>query len=101
VELEYILVSHPVIAEAAVFGIPDKVAYESVAAYVVPATGQIIDAQAVQQWVASQMADFAVPRHVRVVDTIPRNRTGKVDKAALRRALLAELENRRATSASA
>ncbi|MEN3314237.1 MAG: long-chain acyl-CoA synthetase [Acidimicrobiaceae bacterium] len=101
VELEYVLVSHPVIAEAAVFGIPDKVAYESVAAYVVPATGQIIDAQAVQQWVASQMADFAVPRHVRVVDTIPRNRTGKVDKAALRRALLAELENRRATSASA
>jgi len=100
VELEYVLVSHPDIAEAAAFGLPDRVAYESVAAYVVPAAGGSIDPSAVQQWVATQMADFAVPRHVRVVDTIPRNRTGKVDKAALRHALLAELETRRTESAS-
>jgi len=100
VELEYVLVSHPDIAEAAAFGLPDQVAYESVAAYVVPAAGRSIEPSAVQQWVASQMADFAVPRHVRVVGTIPRNRTGKVDKAALRRALLAELDTRRTESAS-
>ena len=40
VELEYLLVSHPDIAEAAVFGVPDRLAYESVAAYVVPAAGR-------------------------------------------------------------
>ena len=44
VELEYLLVSHPDIAEAAVFGVPDRLAYESVAAYVVPATGRSVDA---------------------------------------------------------
>jgi long-chain acyl-CoA synthetase len=91
VELEYLLVSHPDIAEAAVFGIPDRLAYESVAAYVVPATDQMLDVGQVQAWVAARMADYAVPRHVRVVDTIPRNRTGKVEKAALRETLLAEL----------
>ena len=52
VELEYLLVSHPDIAEAAVFGVPDRLAYESVAAYVVPAAGRTVDPAAVQQWVA-------------------------------------------------
>src|SRR5205085_9427341 len=67
VELEYLLVSHPDIAEAAVIGVPDKLAYEAVAAYVVPATGRAVDPADVQTWVAGRMADYAVPRHVRVV----------------------------------
>ena len=80
VELEYLLVSHPDIAEAAVFGVPDRLAYESVAAYVVPATGRSVDVGRRPEWVGGRMADYAVPRHVRVVDVIPRNRTGKIDK---------------------
>ena len=92
VELEYLLVSHPDIAEAAVFGVPDPLAYEAVAAWVVPAAGRTVDGPTVQAWVRKQMADYAVPRYVRVVDTILRNRTGKVDKVGLRAALVAELE---------
>jgi acyl-CoA synthetase (AMP-forming)/AMP-acid ligase II len=91
VELEYLLVSHPDIAEAAVFGVPDRLAYESVAAYVVPAAGCQVDVAVVQSWVAGRMAAFAVPRHVRVVDAIPRNRTGKIDKKALREIMTDEL----------
>ncbi len=91
VELEYLLVSHPDIAEAAVFGVPDRLAYESVATYVVPAAGRSVDISDVQQWVAGHMADYAVPRHVRVVDVIPRNRTGKIDKLALRETMELEL----------
>jgi len=94
VELEYLLVSHPDIAEAAVFGVPDRLAYEAVAAYVVPAAGRGVEVAAVQQWVAGRMADYAVPRHVRVVEAIPRNRTGKIDKNALREAMTLELGNR-------
>ncbi|HWC10863.1 MAG TPA: AMP-binding protein, partial [Acidimicrobiales bacterium] len=84
VELEYLLVGHPDIAEAAVFGVPDHLAYEAVAAYVVPAEGRTVAPDQVQQWVAARMADYAVPRHVRVVASIPRNRTGKVEKRHLR-----------------
>jgi len=91
VELEYVLVSHPDIAEAAVFGVPDRLAYEAVAAYVVPAAGRSVEAGEVQSWVATRMADYAVPRHVRVVDAIPRNPTGKVDKRALRESMEGEL----------
>jgi len=100
VELEYVLVSHPDIAEAAVFGVPDKLAYEAVATYIVPAAGRTVEAADVKQWVGARMADYAVPRYVRVVGTITRNRTGKVDKTALRQALLAELETRRAENAT-
>ncbi len=92
VELEYLLVTHPDIAEAAVFGVPDRLAYESVATYVVPATGRTVDVPTVQQWVAAHMADYAVPRHVRIVDVIPRNRTGKIDKLALRESMELELQ---------
>ena len=74
------------------FGVPDRLAYESVAAYVVPAAGRTVDAEAVQHWVATHMAAFAVPRHVRIVDAIPRNRTGKIDKLALRETMELELQ---------
>jgi len=93
VELEYLLVSHPDIAEAAVFGVPDRLAYEAVATYVVPATGRTVEAATVQHWVGSHMADYAVPRHVRIVDVIPRNRTGKIDKLALRETMEMELQS--------
>ena len=91
VELEYLLVGHPDIAEAAVFGIPDQLAFEAVAAYVVPTHGRAISAHDVRRFVAGRMADYAVPRHVKVIDAIPRNRTGKIDKAGLRESLAAEL----------
>jgi acyl-CoA synthetase (AMP-forming)/AMP-acid ligase II len=90
VELEYLLVSHPDIAEAAVVGIPDRLAYEAVAAWVVPAAGRSVDAQTVQQWVNAKMSDYAVPRFVRIVDALPRNRTGKIDKRSLRENFVAE-----------
>jgi long-chain acyl-CoA synthetase len=95
VEVEYLLVSHPDIAEAAVFGVPDPLAFEAVAAYVVPAAGRTIDPGELQRWVGARMADYAVPRHVRVVGSIPRNRTGKVEKLVLRETLLAELSSTR------
>jgi len=95
VELEYLLVSHPDIAEAAVFGVADRLAFESVAAYVVPAAGRRVDNTDVQAWVAGRMADYAVPRHVRVVEAIPRNRTGKIDKRALRETMELELNSAR------
>jgi acyl-coenzyme A synthetase/AMP-(fatty) acid ligase len=47
------------------------------------------------------MADYAVPRHIRVVDVIPRNRTGKIDKRALRETMELELHPATATPAGA
>lgn len=95
VELEYLLVSHPHIEQAAVFGVPDKLAFESVCCFVKPAAGASVTAAEVRAFVQERMADYAVPRHVRVVEEIPRNKTGKVEKTALRELLLAELAARK------
>ena len=95
VEVEQLLLTHPSVADAAVVGIPDPIAFEAVAAYVVAADGAQLTRRDVQRWVAERMSDYAVPRQVRVVDEIPRNRTGKILKADLRQRLLDELPHLR------
>jgi len=92
VELEYLLVSHPRIEQAAVFGVPDKIAYEAVACYITATAGETVTAAEVRTFVHERMADYAVPRHVRIVDEIPRNKTGKIEKDLLRGLLTAELQ---------
>ena len=83
-ELEEVLVAHPDIEDAAVVGVPDPIAFESVVAYLVLREGASLSSLEVRQWVVSRLADFAAPRQVHVLDEIPRNPTGKIDKAALR-----------------
>ncbi len=83
-EVEQVLVGHPDIVDAAVVGVPNAVAFESVVAFVVGRPGSTLGANDVRDWVRSQMADFATPRLVHLVEEIPRNATGKIDKPALR-----------------
>ncbi|MBW3601400.1 MAG: acyl--CoA ligase [Actinobacteria bacterium] len=94
VEVERLLVSHPAIADAAVVGVPAGLASEAVACFVVPAEQGRVTAREVRAWVRDRMVDYAVPRHVRVVDDLPRNPTGKVLKQRLRDRLLATLPPR-------
>lgn len=84
VEVEYALVAHPDVVEAAVVGQPDRLGSEYVVAFVVAREGASIDQRALTDHVRERIADYAAPRFVHVVETIPRNRTGKVDKVALR-----------------
>ena len=90
VELEYVLLSHPAVDQAAVVGIPNRIAFEQVAAFIVLRPGLSVTARTIQRHVAEHLADFAKPRYVRFVSELPRNRTGKVVKTDLRELLLNE-----------
>jgi acyl-CoA synthetase (AMP-forming)/AMP-acid ligase II len=81
-ELEELLRRHPRIDDAAVVGVPDTLAGESVAAFVV-ATAPLTAAE-IRGWVREQMADYAAPKLVELVQELPRTAVGKTDKAALR-----------------
>lgn len=83
-EIENTLLNMPGVGEAAVIGVPDERLGEVGMAFVVPAPGQEVSADAVIEWSRNNMANFKVPRHVQVVDALPRNATGKVLKFELR-----------------
>jgi malonyl-CoA/methylmalonyl-CoA synthetase len=75
------------VAESAVVGVPHADFGEAVVALVVPRPGAVLDPAAITAALKSTIAAFKVPKHVRVVDALPRNAMGKVQKKLLREEL--------------
>jgi acyl-CoA synthetase (AMP-forming)/AMP-acid ligase II len=86
-EVELALEAHPEILQAAVVPRPDEVYGEVGVAFVAPRTGSGLDEGKVLAHCRAQLANYKVPKAVRVVDSLPMLPIGKVDRAALRRAL--------------
>ena len=86
-EIEKIMLGHDGIAQVAVVGVPDERLGEVGVAFVIPRAGVALDAAEVVAWCSSRMANFKVPREVRVVDALPLNPSGKVMKFRLRESL--------------
>jgi acyl-CoA synthetase (AMP-forming)/AMP-acid ligase II len=84
-EIENLMFAHDGVAQVAVIGIPDERMGEVGMAFVVPASGQTLDPEALSAWCREQMANYKVPRRIALVDEIPVNAAGKVDKLELRR----------------
>jgi crotonobetaine/carnitine-CoA ligase len=83
-EVEAVLLEHPRVLEAAVFGVPDDVRDERVIAYVVTRSGRGADGDELIAWCAERLARFRVPEHIELVSELPRTAVGKVVKHALR-----------------
>ncbi|MFD7887288.1 acyl-CoA synthetase, partial [Streptomyces albidoflavus] len=81
-EIENALLDFPGVREAAVTGEPDPDLGERVVAWLVTDGGPV-DAQAVADHVARQLAPHKRPRVVRHLDALPRNDMGKIMKRAL------------------
>ncbi len=88
-EVEEVLATHPAVGEVAVLGLPDADFGEQVVAVVVPAPGKPPpDAQALVDWCKDRLASFKKPRRVELVEALPRNALGKVQKHVLRERLV-------------
>jgi acyl-CoA synthetase (AMP-forming)/AMP-acid ligase II len=83
-EIEATILRHPAVSQVAVVGVPDERLGEVGLAVVVPRPGTEVDADELVAWCREEMANFKVPRHVRVVDALPLNASGKVLKYQLR-----------------
>ena len=83
-EVELVVDALPGVAEAAVVGVPHPDFGEAVVAVVVPKPGATVDPAQIRAETASLLAAFKRPKAVIVVDALPRNALGKVQKASLR-----------------
>ena len=83
-EVERALLAAGVLADAAVVGVPSRVAGEAVAAVVVALPDREVDLGRLLRAVRDALGAHAVPRPLRVVPDLPRGRNGKVDRAAVR-----------------
>jgi malonyl-CoA/methylmalonyl-CoA synthetase len=84
-EIEIFLDAQPGVKESAVVGAPHPDFGESVVAVLVPEAGAEIDLAAIEAAARADLAGFKRPRHVVVVEALPRNTMGKVQKAELRK----------------
>ena len=86
-EIESALVSHPMVAEAAVVGRPDELKGQAVVAFVTLEGGRKGDdplRKELQQHVVKEIGGLARPDDLRFTDTLPKTRSGKIMRRLLR-----------------
>jgi fatty-acyl-CoA synthase len=81
-ETEVALESHPDVREAAVVGVQDPKWGEKIVAAVV---GNVADTGELIDWAKTKLAYAAVPKEIKLVDELPRNDVGKIDKKRIAR----------------
>jgi long-chain acyl-CoA synthetase len=84
-EIDELLYTHPAVAEAATYGVPDELYGEEVAASVVLKQGREATAEELLTFCRERLAEYKCPKTIRFVSTLPKGPTGKVLKRELAR----------------
>jgi long-chain acyl-CoA synthetase len=83
-EIESVLHSHPAVLEAAVVGTPHEVYGEVPTAYVATYPDRTVDVDELLDLCRTHLTKIKVPVAIHVLDVLPKNPVGKIDKPALR-----------------
>lgn len=82
-EIDEVLLSHPAVAQAVTFAMPDPRLGEEVAAAVVLRENMNVTERELRDYAAQQLADFKVPRRLVLLQEIPKGPTGKLQRIGL------------------
>jgi len=83
-EVEFVLLSHPGIAEAVYVGINDGYGGQIPTAFVVLKEGQHVTPEELSNLCCQNLADFKLPKRIEFVDSIPKTSSGKISRKKLR-----------------
>jgi acetyl-CoA synthetase len=85
-EVESALVAHKAVAEAAVVSRPHEIKGECIVAFVILKNDDGSDelASELRDWVAEQLGSIAKPEEIRIVEGLPKTRSGKIMRRLLR-----------------
>jgi fatty-acyl-CoA synthase len=83
-EVESILYGHPSILEVAVIGLPDEKWGEAVTAIAVLEEGAELSLQELRDFAGESLARYKLPSQLHLIDLLPRNPAGKVQKFKLK-----------------
>ena len=86
-EIEEIIESFDGIAMSAVIGIPDENSGEIPVAYIELEDKKDIDIKELRLYLKGKLANYKIPKHIHVIDELPKNATGKVLKRVLKKRL--------------
>ena len=90
-EIEEVIYEHPAVREAAVIGVPHETLGEEVAAAIALKAGATRHApRELRDFVKQRVAAYKYPRHVWLVDELPKGPTGKILKREIRPPAVAE-----------
>lgn len=82
-EVERLLLGHPSIKDVAVIGVPDMTWGQRVTAVVKLQEGHSLSHKELKEWARGVLAPYAVPSELLLVEEIPRNQMGKINKKDL------------------
>jgi long-chain acyl-CoA synthetase len=83
-EIEAVLATHALVADCAVFAIPDPEFGQAPAAVVQPVAGAAVTPEEIRQFLLARLARFKVPRRLEIRDSLPRDDSGKIFRRLLR-----------------
>ncbi|CAB4725458.1 unannotated protein [freshwater metagenome] len=88
-EVEMAIKGHPAVYDTLVVGIPDATYGQAVAAVVQLRDGATLELEELREYLRAHLSGYKLPRSLTVVDTIPRNATGKAQYPAAKEMALA------------
>jgi long-chain acyl-CoA synthetase len=83
-EVEFLLLSHPSVAEVAYVGINDGYGGQIPTAFVVLKDGQHATAEELSNLCYQNLADFKLPKRIEFIDSIPKTSSGKISRKKLK-----------------
>jgi acyl-CoA synthetase (AMP-forming)/AMP-acid ligase II len=86
-EIEALLSRSGMLREVAVVGVPHALAGEISVAFIVPEDTAAFSLKRLRLWARAHIADYKIPGRFLIVESLPLNRNGKVDRLALKHSL--------------